>query len=272
MAEADITVVGLGITGVGQVTLEADRAIRRAREVLVLDAGLATHTFLAARCPRVTSLVDGTYQPGHLRLHAYHHMAARVIEAALDRAPVVMAVHGHPLVFCYPPFLVRDLARLLGLTVVVLPGVSALDALCADLWVDPGLRGVQMYEATDMLLRRRPLDPTVPAVLWQVGNVETRLHAERPSRPERFTRLVDHLLQTYPPAHEVVVYYGAPHPLVGPTADRVRLQDLAARADLLHRGVTVYVPEIGQRPIVDVDLLTRIDDPSHLAAITHDPR
>jgi hypothetical protein len=36
--------------------------------------------------------------------------------------------------------------------------------------------------------------------------------------------------------------------------------------------VTVYVPEIGQRPIVDVDLLTRIDDPSHLAAITHDPR
>jgi hypothetical protein len=271
MADAAITLVGLGLKGVDQVTLEADRAIRRAREVLVLDAGLATRAFLEARCPRVTSLVDGTYRPGRLRLHAYHHMAARVIEAALDRAPVVMAVHGHPLVFCYPPFLVRDIAALLGLTVAVLPGISALDSLYADLWVDPGLRGLQMFEATDLLLRRRPLDPTVPAVLWQVGNVETRLHAERPSKPERFDRLVAHLRQFYPAEHELVVYYGAPHPLVRPTAARVALGALAAHADLLHRGVTLWIPELGQRPIVDLDLLSRIDDPAHLAAITDAP-
>ena len=64
-------------------------------------------------------------------------MAARVVEAALDHPPVTFALHGHPLVAALPPFLVLELAAALDLRVTILPGVSALDALLADLRLDP---------------------------------------------------------------------------------------------------------------------------------------
>ena len=140
-------------------------------------------------------------------MSAYEHMAARVVEAALDHPPVTFAIHGHPLVAAHPPFLVLELAKALELAVEVLPGISAIDTILADLRLDPVVHGVQMYEATDLLLRRRPLQPDVPAIIWQIGPLETALHSDRVSKPERFTRFVGHLRQFYPARHEVVAIY-----------------------------------------------------------------
>src|SRR5206468_3187411 len=92
-----------------------------------------------------------------------------------------------------------------------LPGVSALDALLADLRLDPVVHGLQMYEATDVLLRRRPLQSDVPAVLWQIGPIETCLHSQAVSLPGRFARLVAHLRHFYPARREAGCF--PPHPV-----------------------------------------------------------
>ncbi len=199
----DITIVGLGVANVDQITREAERAIRGSNEVLYVDTGVATRAHLESLCPQVTSLFETAYEESGRRRNAYHHMAARVLEAALDHAPVTFAMHGHPIVGVYAPFLIRDLAGLLGLTVSVQPGISAMDCLFAELMVDPCISGIQMYEATDLLLRRRPLQPDVQALIWQIGCVETTLHSMSVSKPERFDRLRAHLLRFYPPGHEV---------------------------------------------------------------------
>ena len=65
-----------------------------------------------------------------------------------------------------------------------------------------------------LLLRRRPLQPDVPALIWQIGNLETTLHSSRPSAPARFERLVAHLESFYAPEHPVYVVYASPHPLL----------------------------------------------------------
>src|SRR3712207_7666258 len=52
-------------------------------------------------------------------------------------------------------------------------------------------------------LRRRPLLPDVPCILWQIGAVETVLHSTAPSTQARFRRLQDHLGEFYPEDHEV---------------------------------------------------------------------
>ena len=59
---ADITIVGLGVANVDQITREAERAIRAANEVLYVDTGVATHTYLESLCPRVTSLFETAYE------------------------------------------------------------------------------------------------------------------------------------------------------------------------------------------------------------------
>ena len=180
-------IAGLGLQTVAQITREVEAAIRLSREVLFLDTGVATKQFLETLCPRVTPLYEQSYSEERPRVNAYEHMAARVVDAALDHPPVTFAIHGHPLIAAHPPFLILELAHALELQVTVLPGISAIDTILADLRLDPVVHGVQMAEATDLLLRRWPLQPDVPAILWQIGPLETCLHSMRVSRPERFS-------------------------------------------------------------------------------------
>lgn len=265
---ADIHVAGLGIRIPDHVTIETEAVFRDCREVLYVDTGIATRTFLEGLCPRVTPLYDVSYAPGRSRLDAYHRMAARVLEAAIDHPPVAFAMHGHPVVYSHATRLIAAAAPLLGLRVAALPAVSSLDCLFAELILDPGPEGLLMYEATDMLLRRRPLLPEVPTLVWQVGNLETRLHAAGPGRPERLDRFLAYLLTAYAPDHLVTAFHAAPHPLVPSAAITFPLGEIRGHAASLHAGVTLYLPPARARPILDFDLLAKIDDPDHLGAIT----
>ncbi len=266
----DILICGLGVLNVDHVTLETERALRSVRHVLYVDTGLATPPYLQELCPRVTPLFDQSYTDGENRLNAYHHMAATVIEAALEEPPVAFAMQGHPIVGAYAPVLIRDAAALLDLRVKVLPGISSLACLFAELMLDPCVHGLQQYEATDLLLRRRPLLPDVPAVIWQIGNLETRLHTTRRSRPERFERFRDHLLRFYPPEHEVAAVHAAAHPLMQSTVLRFPLGEIAEHAAELHVGFSLYIPPTHTRPIEDLALATLIDSAEHLRRVTED--
>jgi Tetrapyrrole (Corrin/Porphyrin) Methylases len=264
----DLWIAGLGIQTVAHVTREVEQAIRASREVLYLDTGVATRPFLEGLCPRVTPLYQQSYSEERPRVNAYEHMAACVIDAAMDHPPVTFAIHGHPLVAVHAPFLVLELARALDLRVAVLPGISGIDTILADLCIDPVVHGVQMYEATDLLLRRRPLQPDVPAILWQIGPLETALHTMRVSRPERFQRFVAHLRQFYPASHEVAAIYCSPHPLVPARILRFALEDMGQYAEEIHAGFTLYVPPSGSRPVLDRELMEKIYSVEHLRSIT----
>ena len=264
----DIWIAGLGVRGVNQVTAEVERALRASREVLYIDAGVATRTYLESLCPRVTALFEQSYAEERSRLNAYEHMAIMVVQAALENPPVTFAIHGHPLIAAHPPFLVLEMARALDLKVEILPGISALDTLFADLNLDPVVHGVQMYEATDLLLRRRPLQSDVPAIIWQIGPLETALHSLRISRPERYSRFIAHLRQFYPAQHPVVAVYCSPHPLMPPRVLRMALEELGEHAEQLHAGFTLYVPPAMGRPIQDIDLLNKLYSVEHLRSVT----
>ena len=264
----DLWIAGLGIQTAGQVTREVEQAIRASREVLYLDTGVATRPLLEEWCPRVTPLYEQSYSEEQPRVAAYEHMAACVIDAAMDHPPVTFAIHGHPLVAVHAPFLVLELANALELRVAVLPGISGIDTVLADLRIDPVVHGVQMYEATDLLLRRRPLQPDVPAIIWQIGPLETGLHTMRVSRPERFSRFIGHLRRFYPARHEVAAVYCGPHPLLPPVILRFALEDMGQHAEEIHAGFTLYVPPCGSRPVQDCDLLEKLYSVEHLRSIT----
>lgn len=264
----DIHLVGLGISSVFQITAQAIQALRQSEEVFYLDTGVATDEYLRQFCPRVTSLYAAHYAEGRGRLNAYNHMAAMVIDAALDHPPVTFAVHGHPLIAASAPSTVLKLAGVLDLAVDCQPGISAIDTVFADLGVDPVSSGCQMYEATDLLLRRRPLQPDVPALLWQIGSLESTLHTQRRSLPERFHRFVTYLLGYYAPTHRVTAIYSSPHPLMDSTTIECELSHLPDYSEELHAGFTLYVPATHHRAVRDLDLWDRLGDPRHLKRLT----
>ena len=259
-----ITVVGLGIKNLDHLTREAAHAIQSANEVLYVDTGVATHEYLEGHCSNVTSLYAQSYAEGHSRTQAYEYMAARTLDAALEHSPVVFAIQGHPLIFCQPPFLIRNTAKALGLNTRILPGISAIDTVACDLGIDPCTAGLQMYEATDLLLRKRPLQTDVPALIWQVGTVESRLHTSRVSDAKRFYRFQSYLQGFYPDNHPVIAVYSSTFATMPPTRYNFRVDEICAYSHLLHPGVTLYLPAATQRPIQDEQLREAIDDPRHL--------
>jgi hypothetical protein len=125
-----------------------------------------------------------------------------------------------------------------------------------------------MYEATDILLRRRPLQSDVPAIIWQIGPLETALHSQQVSRPERFSRFVSHLLRYYPTGHEVVAIYCLPHTIMPPQILRFALEDMGRYAEEIHSGFTLYVPPAVGRPVQDFELAEKIYSVEHLRSLT----
>ena len=79
--------------------------------------------------------------------------------------------YGHPGVFVSPSHRAIALAREEGYKARMLPGVSAEDYMFADLEFDPSQYGCMTCEATEVLLRDRPLNPSVHNIIWQVGGV-----------------------------------------------------------------------------------------------------
>lgn len=92
----------------------------------------------------------------------------REVRAGLN---VVGVFYGHPGVFVNPSHRALAIARQEGYKARMLPGVSAEDCLYADLCIDPSNPGCVTYEASDFLVRERPVNIHSHLVLFQVGCV-----------------------------------------------------------------------------------------------------
>jgi uncharacterized protein YabN with tetrapyrrole methylase and pyrophosphatase domain len=250
----DIGIVGTGIVGTHQLTREAEEVIRRSNHAFVIASGYGIAEYIRTLCPRVTDL-GPLYEPGHDRLPTYHRMAAAVVSAAMVEAPVCLATYGHPWVYCLPTTLINRAAVPLGLHVEVFAGVSAFDTLLVDLGTDIASSGIQMYEATDLLLRGRPLQSDVACVLWQPTVVGDPTCPAGPYAAEHFEPLQKYLLRFYPRDHEVKLVTSKTHPLIRSTVLSLPIGDLSAALAGTPGVGTLYIPALTERPVEDVALL-----------------
>jgi hypothetical protein len=147
--------------------------------------------------------------------------------------------YGHPGVFVDPgPEMMRR-ARARSVQAIMLPGISAADALYADLDVDPGRDGIQMFSATDFLIRRRTVDDCVPLILWQMGAIGQEHGAHEPER--RYLGVLSgRLAEIYPVGHRIVMYEAAG--IVG-YQPRIDWGTVGTLEDMpLSRASTLFIP------------------------------
>jgi hypothetical protein len=222
-----LVVVGTGITGIGQVTLEAAAAIERAERLFYLVVDPVTEAWIRERNPAATSLAD-LYEERKPRRRTYMEMADRLVTSVKSGMKVCAAFYGHPGVLVEPSHAAIRRLRRQGYAARMLPGVSADACLVADLGMNPGDRGLQSFEATEFLLSRRRFDPTSELILWQVGvlgDVGSRQGAAV-ARPDRLLTLTKVLRRHYPPDHRVILYYAPTFPTNPPRIQRLSLDKL----------------------------------------------
>jgi uncharacterized protein YabN with tetrapyrrole methylase and pyrophosphatase domain len=234
-----LTVVGIGIAAGVHLTAETRSALEEADEVLYVAADPISASWLQKLHPRSRSL-NVHYEPGRPRERIYSAIAEEIVQAARDGRHVCAAFYGHPGFLARPAHEAIARARAEGIAARMLPAVSALDCLFADLGLDPADTGLQSYEATDFLVHGRRPDTSAALVLWQLSVIgKTRWSPEPDYGGLRL--LVEHLLRWYPSEHEVTVYEASTFPgVASPRIERVPLGELAE--EHITPMSTLYVP------------------------------
>ena len=231
--------VGVGMTLGSHLTPLCRSYIEQADVVFTGLSDGIMELWIAKMNPDVRSLQQ-YYREGKARAETYSEMVEAILTEVRAGKKVCGAFYGHPGVFALPPRKAIAIARSEGYDAHMEPGVSAEDCLYADLEIDPGEVGCQHFEASQIMVYRRRIDPTAYLVLWQIGIAGDRSYSRFSTGSAYRQALVDILCSDYDPDHEVIVYKAATLPTNRPRIIRLKLRDLP-HADLdIH--MTLVVP------------------------------
>jgi uncharacterized protein YabN with tetrapyrrole methylase and pyrophosphatase domain len=255
-SRGSLVVVGTGIRIFGQLTVESIAWMRRADRLLYVVSDPVAEATVRDLNPTGAESLSIFYGEDKPRLATYEAMIARILESVRAGGTTCVAVYGHPGVFAYPTHESIRRARVEGYDARMLPAVSAEDCLFADLGVDPALHGCQTYEATDLLMYDRKIDPTAALVVWQIGVVgDPTFHSQGQYDLSLLPALIARLCRYYRPDHVVIVYEAATLPEAEPSIRPIPL-------GLLHQMPlspmsTVYVPP-GSQAVPDPEIVRRL--------------
>jgi uncharacterized protein YabN with tetrapyrrole methylase and pyrophosphatase domain len=241
----ELVVVGTGIKLVAHTTLEALDCIKRADVLLYGVNEPATEAWLRGLNASARTLND-CYAEGKRRDKTYREMADRIVAAVRTGAQVCAAFYGHPGVFVMPAHAAIRRARREGFHARMLPGISTDACLFADLGVDPGESGCQMFEAMDFLACRRRFDSTTPLILYQVGAIGDASVGMLQAPRHRLERLTAFLRRHYSEQHPIVMYEAAQFPVTDPRIKKIRLSALPRAT--VWPITTLYIPPKPSRP------------------------
>jgi len=267
----DVYIIGTGMRGYQQMTKEAEMAVEASDRLYSIHLSEIYGEYLDGLGVDRYDLRD-CYSEGKDRVETYEEIADEVLQGAKESdGPVTFALYGHPMVFVSPSRKVINRAKEKGMTVETRPGISSMDCLYVDLQLDPGQSGIQMYEATDLLLREWELNPEVPAMIWQIGAVESSIHhTSIDDKPERYERIRKYLQQFYPDDHTVVSAQTAIYPTTESKQYEFQLDEFESMHEELNKIQTLYIPPVRQRPVQNEKLAEQFRTTEHLEMITED--
>lgn len=231
--------VGTGMTLGSHITPLCKSHIAAADVVFSAMSNGVVELWLAQMHPDVRSL-QPLYCEGTSRMSTYKEMVDTILREVRAGKRVCAVFYGHPGVFAWPAHKAVDIARGEGFAAHMEPGVSAEDCLYADLGIDPGKYGCQHYEATQLMVYRRRIDPSAYLIVWQAGLAGDRSLTKFSTGSGHRQVLVDVLTRDYPLDHEVILYEAATLPVNGPRIEHLPLRALPqARFDM---HATLIVP------------------------------
>ena len=237
-AEADLYLVGLGIGGFDQRTVEVDQLLRGAAAIFHLTAFHSELQELSLG--RVEDLAPRYFSGSNAEV-TYRDLAGHLREQS-----VAVAEHGYScfLTYGHPLYLVDTSWSLLqdlpALRVKAIAAMSFLDRLLCDL----GHRfdhAAQIYEANSFLVRAPLVDAATPLVISQVGEVGSNGIGERRRKVEWLTPLFEMIGSVYPADRQCDLVFSPYRSDMAPNVVSARVGEMMSLASSVHTGSTLVV-------------------------------
>jgi uncharacterized protein YabN with tetrapyrrole methylase and pyrophosphatase domain len=250
--------IGAGLRVRDHLSLEGLRALRASKLVLYFGeleglAELLKEEGLEGR------ELSGAAHFGEPRKDTYARVAEDIISAARMAAPVAWVTQGHPSILDGVTAHLAGRAPQEGLGLRRIMGLSSVDAMLLDLELDVGQSGLQVFDATRVLLLKIAPNPRVPCLLLQVARAETGLNVlDARLRPAALTRLRDQLLQTYPESHPCFLVTSARQESALPVRLEAPLGRLEQYAASVAPWTSIYLPPAGPDAVPAPEELRRL--------------
>jgi uncharacterized protein YabN with tetrapyrrole methylase and pyrophosphatase domain len=244
--QADIYLVGLGMFDLLHLTVETSEILKAACIVYHLSG---KHEQLTGINPRTHNLDGLRWRPGGAT-GIYDDIAAFVVDAATRNRPVVFAVDGNPMLFSDVSWKIAAAGQRAGLLVEALPGVSCLDVLPLQLGFEPGDLGLQVFEATQLVIYGLQMNPYLSTLILQVGYFfhDVTLPPVR-RQPHDFAPLVEHILRFFPEDHPAIFIEAADSIGRDTIVFSVEIGSIDAHRDDIRPGMTLYIPRSEIPPV-----------------------
>jgi len=253
MQSGSIIVAGSGIS-LAHMTMETRSYIQASDLVLHVVADSVTADWIKQNS-RLSDSMKDYYELGLDRRQIYSRMVERVLEAARDGRRVCAVFYGHPGIFVTPSHEIVERANSEGISVRMLPGISAEDCLVADLGFDPGTVGCHAYEATDFLLYKRVPDVRSWLIVWQPDTVGDIYFSDGVDNGKRIGVLRDYLLEYYGPDDEAIVYEANTYVVGKPHIERFPLKKLC---EVEMTGISTLVIPPTSEGSLDEDMVNKL--------------
>ncbi|MBV8081479.1 MAG: hypothetical protein JOY86_00685 [Candidatus Eremiobacteraeota bacterium] len=239
--------MGSGIESGRDLSRVAIHHIKSAQKVFSMVGDPVTVRWLC-ELNKSTELLDKFYSARKPRLKTYEQMTDRIVSFVKRGEDVCVVTYGHPAVSVYATHKAIERVRAMGASATMLPAVSALDCLIADLGIDPVAGGLAVYDATDFLFFRRSFDAASRLVLLQIAvTAEAGFKPSGAYRRDGLRALVAKLMRTYGRRHEVIIYQAAQFPITKPKIVRLPLADVPDAPVVV--ASTLYVPPKNNAPM-----------------------
>jgi len=241
-ASADIYIVGLGVFELDQLTIETLEVLKKVNSVYHVTR---RHLELCAINPKTYDL-DSLFERRRKRTDIYYRIAGFVVNSAQDKAPVAFAADGNPMFYNDISWNIAAIAKKRRLRVEALPAVSCIDVLPMQLGFEPADLGLQIFEATQLVLYEFPINPSLSTLILQIGYLFVRLTSP-PSRWRRgaFAPLVFHLRKFFPENHPAVFIESASSRLKPTVAFWSEVGEIDKYRDEITPSMTLYLPRAG---------------------------
>jgi hypothetical protein len=256
------------------MTLEGIDVLRRCRRGFVVSPDQkAVDDFRAAlgsclkpgdSLPPLATLGQA-YRRDRKRSENYAEATGLVLEAAEAERPIAYLTLGNPVVFDTVAQEILAGARARGWRALVIPGISSVDTVLADLGQEPA-PGLQLYEASCFVGAAVKPDTRFACLLMQIGVFGTNYAViGREPRADALAALKDYLLQFYPCEHVVVLVRSAPNLDRPASIHYVTVGSLDHVAPDSQRGSSLYIPALSV-PQLEPGFRDRMDSPDNLKA------
>jgi len=235
----ELLFVGSGINGCNHLSAETITYISNATKVLYCVADLVIERKILLLNENSEDLYV-YYSDDKSRRKTYEQMVARILEVLKTNSLVCVVFYGHPGIFVWPSFAAIEQAKSLGYKARMLPAISSLDCMFADIGFDPSRHSCQIFEATDLLVRSRIPDIFSAVIIFQAGCVGDLGYNSKGYDRRNVPILAKYLSQFYGGDYEILLYEAAQYPICNPKIKLIQI-DALSKANL--SGITtIYIP------------------------------